>query len=341
MTDHLSSSVSSVSSAVMILLLLVAGARAQEPVDTGDTFELSSDVVLVPMAVRSTSGRAVTGLTETDFVVTDNGVSQEIAFFRRDTAPIDVALLIDTSASTGASLVLLEQSATAFAKSLRKEDRFTLYTFAEKPIALLGWTNDARAITTRLTGLRAAGNTLLHLSTVAVMRAAFADRPGDRRRALVLFTDGLDTGSGIYTPQTVSDEALGRDVTIYIVSASRHARGVIDEMIEDKRVEELSMPVYREMQEALGKVEGPLTELAERTGGRTVFPTGDRALSSAFAEMAEELRSRYVLGYYIADGAAMGFHTISVRAKRDGLLVFARRGYVHGAGGAGGAEARP
>ena len=324
---------------VAVALLLVAtAARAQEPVDDGETLDLASEIVVVPMSVRTAAGRTVVDLAAGDFVVSDNGAPQEIAFFRRDTAPIDAVLLVDTSASTGASLALLEQSATAFAKSLRKEDRFALYTFAEKPIALLEWTSGARSITNTMSGLRSAGNTLLYLSTVAVMRAAFADRPADRRRALVIFTDGLDTGSGIYTPQRVSDEALARDVTIYVVSASRHARRVIDEMVEDKVIEESKLPAYREMQASLAEVEGPLGELAGRTGGRAVFPEGERQLSSAFAEMAEELRSRYVLGFYVPDGAAKGYHAISVRAKREGVVVAARSGYFQGTGGA---EARP
>jgi Ca-activated chloride channel homolog len=328
--------------AALLLAWLIALAaptvRGQEPADDGETLELASEVVLVPMAVRSTSGRAVADLTAADFVVTDNGAPQEIAFFRRDTAPIDVVMLVDTSSSTGASLELLERSATAFASHLRREDSFALYTFAEKPVSLLAWTNDARAIVNTLTAVRPAGDTMLYLSTISVLRSAFAARPADRRRAVVVFTDGLDTGSGIYTSQRVSDEALARDVTISVVSASRHARGVIDEMIVGKLVEESTWPAYREMQVELGRVEAPLTALAERTGGRAVFPAGDRELSTAFAEMAEELRSRYVLGFYVPATAAAGFHTISVRATRDGVTVYARGGYFHDAGGA---EARP
>src|SRR5262245_49594921 len=129
---------------LVLAALASLGVAGQEPADDGDTLELSSAVVLVPMAVRATSGRAVTGLTGADFLVSDNGAPQEIAFFQRDTAPIDAVLLVDTSASTGASLGLLEQAATAFAKNLRNEDQFALYTFAEKPVSLLAWTNNAK-----------------------------------------------------------------------------------------------------------------------------------------------------------------------------------------------------
>src|SRR5687768_12170971 len=86
--------------AAAIALAAPSGA-AQEPADDDQSVELASEVVVVPLAVRGPSGRAVADLTEADFSVADNGAAQEIAFFRRDTAPIDVALLVDTSASTG------------------------------------------------------------------------------------------------------------------------------------------------------------------------------------------------------------------------------------------------
>src|SRR5438552_3357662 len=80
------------------MCLFATAAAAQDEV------QLASEVVVVPLAVRATDGSGVSKLTAEDFAISDEGVTPEIAFFQKDVAPADVALLVDTSASTGATL---------------------------------------------------------------------------------------------------------------------------------------------------------------------------------------------------------------------------------------------
>lgn len=288
---------------------------------------LSAEVVIVPFTPRDAKGKIVDNLTEKDFVVLDDGQEQEIAFFERDTAPLDVLLLLDTSASTGATLDVISASALTFIKQLRKGDSFAVMTFSEKPEGVLGWTSDERAARTALATLSARGNTYLYLSAEVAIRSMFDSRPRTNRRALVVLTDGLDINAGYFTPRRTAETALSRDVTLYVVSVNRIADDIVTRMFKENRIAEARRGDYEEMQRSLRDVEPILAELAGTTGGRVVFPTRGGDLAKAYEQIAEELRSRYVLGFYGSEQAKDGFHKITVTAKQPGVEVRARSGY--------------
>jgi Ca-activated chloride channel family protein len=311
---------------VALVLLLVVAVRGQGP---DQDVQLRSEVVVVPLSIQFGNGRPGAPLTETDFALTDGGVTPEIAFFQRDVAPLDVALLVDTSGSTGATLPVLERAAADFVGHLGKGDAYTLFTFADRPNVVVPWTGDGAAVRDSLVGAKSSGYTLLNMSAFVAIGAAFGGRPPERRRALVLLTDGIDTGSGFYTLQKVADAALARDVTVFVVSVNRLASEAIDTMIAKRLVPETTWDEYRDMQAELREVEPRLGELAVRTGGRVLFPTKSGDLSDAYEQIGEELRSRYVIGFYVPDGAAPGFHPITVTARRPGVTVRARAGYFH------------
>ena len=298
--------------------------------DGDDEVRLTSDVVLVPFSARDVKGRLVDQLTEVDMMVTVNGAAPDLAFFERDTADLDALLLLDTSASTGATLATITSSALAFVKQLRKGDRFAIMTFTEKPEVVLGWTGEATSARFALANVQSSGNTYLNLSAQVAIRSMFADRPADRRRALIVLTDGLDLKKGFYTPQRTSDIALSNDVTIYVVSVGRVADSAVTRMLANDEVDASLRPDYEAMQAELRAEESTLTRLAESTGGRVVFPAKDVDLEKAFAAIAEELRSRYVLGFYAPKDVKNGFHPISVTTRRPGVTVHARSGYFTG-----------
>lgn len=320
--------------AVVALGMLVTLGSMALHAEAQDEVRLDADVVVVPVSVRGAGGALVDKLTADDFVVSDDRATPEVAFFQRDVAPVDVALLVDTSASTGSTLDILERAAVDFARHLRREDAYTLLTFAEKPNVVVAWTSDTKTLKNSLTRTVPAGNTLLNMSAYIAVKVMFESRPANRRRALVIFTDGIDTGSGFYDAKRVLDAALAQDVTVYVVSANRLADEAIDRMIADGLVAETMVGQYRDLQEELRNVESALATTTESTGGRVLFPTKTGDLSGSFEQVAEELRSRYVLGFYVPDDAAPGFHAITVKVKRPGVTVRARAGYFHDPTGA-------
>lgn len=316
--------------ALTLVVALLAGAPLVGAQDGDDEVRLSTDVVLVPFTARDARNRLVDRLTQADVRVTDNGSEQEIAFFERDTAPLDVLLMLDTSASTGATLGTITTASFAFLKQLRKGDSAAVMTFTEKPEIVQAWTDDLSAARAALVNVKSSGNTYLNLSAQVAIRSMFSDRPTGRRRALVILTDGLDLKSGYYTPQRTSDVALAHDVTIFVVSVSRVADAAVQRMLANNEVEAALRPDYEAMQRALRDIEATLTRMAETTGGRTVFPMKDADLETSFEQIAEELRSRYLLGFYAPENAKNGFHAIVVTARPPGVAVRARSGYFKG-----------
>lgn len=306
----------------------VSNARCAQ--DGDDEVRLTSDVVLVPFTARDAKGRLVAGLSRDDVAVTVDGETAELEFFERDAAPIDALLLLDTSASTGATLETITSSALAFVRQLEKEDRFAVMTFAEKPELVQTWTGDVPSLRSALATVKSSGNTYLNLSAQVAIRSMFAGRPANRRRALVVLTDGLDLKRGYYTPQRTADVALAHDVTIYVVSVSRVADQAIFRMLANDEVEASLRPDYEAMQLELRSTESVLTRTAESTGGQVVFPAKDVDLEKAFSQIADEMRSRYVLGFYAPSNVKNGFHEITVKARTAGVHIRARSGYFTG-----------
>jgi Ca-activated chloride channel family protein len=315
---------------VGVVLIGPRAVNARCAQDGDDEVRLTSDVVLVPFTARDAKGRLVDSLTQDDVSVTVNGETPELAFFERDASSMDALLLLDTSASTGATLETITASALAFVKQLRKGDSFALMTFAEKPEVVHTWTGDVSSARAALSTVKSSGDTYLNMSAQVAIRSMFADRPTGRRRALVVLTDGLDLKSGYFTPQRTSDVALAHDVTIYVVSVSRVADQAVTRMLANNEVEASLVPDYEAMQLALRATESVLSHVAESTGGRVVFPAKDVDLEKAFGQIAEEMRSRYVLGFYAPADVKNGFHPIVVKARTAGVTIRARSGYFTG-----------
>ncbi len=291
-----------------------------------DEVELAGDLVLVPVAVRDAKkGGAVLGLRGSDFALTEDGARQEIAFFNQDTVPVDVVLLVDSSRSVESQLEVIQRAAYEFAKQLRPEDRLSIVAFADRPRVLLDWANDLKATTAALRTLEPAGNTALYGSLVASLRERYESRPQDRRRAMVVLTDGVDTLSSV-TSRAASQEALRRDVTVYSISTGRILDDIIRAAVESGVVPKADREKRRGERDQIRRAEEPLGYLSDSTGGRVLFPHAIQELSKSYAEIASELRSRYLLGYYPPNRAA-GFHAIAVSTARTNARVHARQGY--------------
>jgi VWFA-related protein len=134
-------------------------------------------------------------------------------------------------------------------------------------------------------------------------------RPGDpRRRAVIVFTDGLDTSSEL-KPEQVSAIASGIDVPVYVMT-------VVSNVDRDRGAQ-------------ADLAAGPLRDLAEATGGDLFVTSAPAHESIAARQMVDELRHQYVLAFPASAGG--GWHRMSVRMKDKDLTVRARSGYRAGA----------
>jgi Ca-activated chloride channel family protein len=276
--------------------------QQQEP-----TFKVDVKLVRLLATVKDNYGRPVGGLNKEDFIVSDNGVRQEIALFERHTAqPLSVAILLDTSGSTAKEMKYQTEAVTRFAKALFNEgnpdDRAALFAFNWEVRQVSGYTRSASDIAERMKRLRAEAGTSLY-DAILLASQDIADRDG--RHVLVLVTDGADTVSST-TFQRARESVHAADAVLYPI---------------------LTMPITNDAGRNVGG-ENALTTMAESTGGRLFMP-GLNGLDQAFQDILRDLRTQYLIGYY-PRGVPLTkdrFHRVSVKTQRNDLRVVSRTGY--------------
>ena len=279
------------------------------------TFRSTVDVVSVAAVVRDKRGRFATGLTKEDFVVREGGLRRDILEFHAETdAPVRVALLFDVSGSMRLAdrIESARQAARHLLGALRlgaSADEAAVFSFDMNLQSLQPFTVDASAIETALSRVIPYGQTSLYDAIAQTARRVADTRPGDtHRRAVVVFTDGVDTSSQL-TPEQVSAIASAIDVPVYVVtviSPSEH---------EDRRAEGVAP-------------EGPLRTLSQWTGGDLFMTSAPADESMAARRIVDELRHQYVLAFQASPAA--GWHSLDVTTRDRDLTVRARRGYAAG-----------
>jgi Ca-activated chloride channel homolog len=313
--------------ATLLLLPSAAPLTAQEP-RPDDAIELASNLVLVSASARTADGKVVADLSLSEFAIAEDGAPRKIEVFQRDTAPLDVEILVDTSDSTAGAQEVIRRAVADFVRQLRREDAYLFARFSNKPEVVVAWTNERALAASAARSALPRGDTALWGSMLALLRSGFDGRASERRRAVVVLTDGLDTSSGLVTRDHVVRAAQERNASIFVVSVSRLNHELVEAMLGNPAMTEALRRQYRELQIHLREVETVLDELADSTGGRVLYPRKVGDLSSAYAQIAEQMRTRYLLGYYSPPKSAPGFHAIAVTTTRAGVLLAARRGYM-------------
>jgi len=287
-----------------ILAALVAGlAPAQGPV-----FQVDVKLVRILATVKNASGELVGSLEKGDFEVFDNGVRQQISVFEHHTEqPLSIALMIDTSASTGIDIRYEIESLNRFLNAVFKEgnpqDSVKLYAFNYDTHELTGFTRRLETLERALKGLRSEGGTSLY-DALEFAAGALEGREG--RRVIVVITDGGDTTSGRDFHRALQSAQMA-DAVIYPV---------------------LVVPITNDAGRNIGG-EHALTLLAQGTAGRVFAPTLGEALDQAFTDILRELRTQYLIGYYPKDvpPTKEAFHTLQIKLRQPDLRVSARSGY--------------
>ena len=319
----------------------------KKEVGEGDVVRIDTNLVTVPVSVLDRDGRFISDLRREQFNVLENGVEQKIAYFEPTEKPFTVALLLDTSGSTFFHLWEIKEAAINFAKQLRPQDRVLVVTFDRLVMLLTEATNDLNVVTevverNAITGF----STRLYDAIELVIKARLNKIEG--RKAIVLFTDGVDTASYQATYQSTLREVEELDALIYPIQYDTtefvDAQTRTNTTIVTTTMRGRSFPTRSSSQVTYGtpKASGPgtspseykladqyLRQLATKTGGR-FYEANDRTqLSNAFSKIAEELRHQYSLGYYPQTTLQAGERReIRVRVDRPNVAVRARDSYV-------------
>jgi VWFA-related protein len=322
-----------------------------EEVGEGDVVRIDTTLVTVPVSVLDRQGRFVPNLRQEDFSVFENGVEQPIAYFEPAEKPFTVALLLDTSASTHFHLWEIKEAAIAFAKQLRPQDRVLIVTFSDEVLLLTEATNDPNVINTVIEeNATPGGATRLYDAVDLVVKERLNKIKG--RKAIVLFTDGVDTASRLATYQSTLREAEELDALIYpiqydttdymramqggssITIVTTRSNWPFPGMSSSQTTQSVPLnggiPLPGTTKADYDRADQYLHQLADKSGGRLYQANDTAQLAQAFSRIAEELRRQYSLGYYPQTAADQSGERreIKVRVHQPNLAVKARDGYV-------------
>ena len=323
------------SASLAFLTVAQAQTPAPTPFQDDEVLRIETDLTNLLFNANDKDNRYITTLRESDIRVLEDGVPQKLFTFQRETdRPLSIAFLIDVSISEERTLPEEKAAARVFIENVIRSNKdqaaiipFEGYAHLEQPL-----TRDVLAIfrtlervevaypsylgsAPALTGITSGpgtiappneGSTAIWDSVVLTCRKVLARDREQRRRAIILLTDGQDSTSRLRRTEAI-DQAIQTETVIYAIG------------IGDKRYE--------------GVNKGALREIAERTGGRAFFPKKEDDLRSAFAEIEQELRSQYLIAYSSTNKKRDGtFRTITLEIttpefQKQGLKLRYRPGY--------------
>lgn len=289
---------------------------------------IETTLVIVPVMAMDKDGKYLPGLSAADFEVYEDGVKQEISDFGGAETPIHVALVLDVSGSTRFKLEDIQDAALDFVAQLRSQDRVMVVSFDQQVRVEAEFTNDRDKLLRAILRTRPGGGTRALDALDLTLTERLNKIQG--RKAIVAFTDGVDNLSRLATWKDVTERVEESGVIVYPVRYDtladvtpqfaatglppnvRITGGVRD----NKNKEEYERAAQN------------LKNLAAVSGGRyyDVETIGDT--KKAFANIAEELRRYYWLGYYPADTARDGkYRKIRVVVGKPEATIRARQGY--------------
>lgn len=186
-----------------------------EEVGAGDIVRVDTTLVSIPVSVMDRDGKYIPNLTKDDFRVWEDGTEQRVAYFASTEKPFTVALLIDTSGSTRNKLEEIQDAAIAFVEQLRPDDHVMVVSFSDKIRVLSQPTNDRNALRDAIRRTEPGDGTRLYDAVDQVINQSLNRIEG--RKAIVLFTDGVDTTSKHATYESTVRDAEELDALIYPV----------------------------------------------------------------------------------------------------------------------------
>ena len=289
----------------LITLLCAMGVTAQN--------QLRVDVRLVNVfaTITDVNGRYVDGLNSDDFVLQEDGVSQEIAHFSHDLdVPVSVGIVLDTSGSMRNKLRTAVTAVDRFIRTIHPNDDIFLMTFASSLELRQDFTDDRDKLSRALRRTNASGSTLLYDALRAgLIKVKSGKHP---KRAILLITDGQDTGSAA-TYEEVLNEIGESELLVYTLGISPASGGGSSER------DSVDVSVLQNLAASAGGRAFMLSDVFIGTFGREV----EKVLNL----IAQELRSQYTLGFYATHADDGKFHSLRIKT-RPGLVARSRPGYI-------------
>jgi len=280
---------------------------------TDGTFRSGVDLVSLNVIVTDNRDKFVTGLTQKDFSVFEDGIQQDLSFFAAADVPLDLAILLDASSSMSDKMATVQEAAIGFASHLRQGDRVTVVGIKDSARTLHELDRDVQGACDAIRHTTASGGTALYNAlyiTIKQLQKVHATGGEMRRQAIALLTDGDDTTS-LVTFDDLLTLAKQAGVAIYTITlrSSYPAVGLTS-------------------QKYFSESEFAMKSLAQETGARSFVPTDISQLAGVYGLITQELSNQYALGYTSnnprRDGA---FRRILVRVAEPNVRTRTRSSY--------------
>lgn len=322
--------------------------------DDDDIIQIETNYVTLPVTVLDRNGRFISGLDKNQFQIFENGKLQKIETFASVEKPFTVILMIDVSPSTQYKINEIQDAAISFVDQLRPNDKVMVIAFDERSTVLSQPTSSRYQLRNAIRRASFGDGTSLYDSVDGVINRHLKNIEG--RKAVVLFTDGVDTTSRQANYQTTIRNVQEIDALVYPIrynTYSGYARtrfpGGNNPRPQQRRTSSGSIlgdilgGIFGGINVGGGGTSGSgtsaeeyavgkryLGELARYSGGRSFEADTIYNLDAAFRSIAEELRRQYSLGYYPESGERGERRTIKVRVKRPNLVVRTKQSYIVG-----------
>lgn len=323
-------------------------------VEDDEIIKVETNLVTLPVTVLDRDGRFISGLRQEDFKIFEDGQPQKVEYFASLEQPFTVILLIDVSNSTAFKIEEIQGAAISFVNKLRDNDRVMVISFDERIQVLSPPTNNRRQLENAIRQLDFGGGTSLFEAVSYSINREMSKIEG--RKAVVLFTDGVDTTSNRASSQSTVREAEEIDAMIYPIrfdtygdmnggygggypnpSSRRNGGGwggILGGILNGGNIS-IGNGGMRGGGVSAGEYEKGkryLEDLARVSGGRNFEARNSYNLDTAFSGIAEELRRQYSIGYYPEIVGEQGQRKqVSVRVDRTNAVVRAKNSYIVGA----------
>ncbi|MHB8539667.1 MAG: VWA domain-containing protein [Candidatus Acidiferrales bacterium] len=311
------------------------------------TIRIRVNLVEVGCNVFAPDGTAVRGLTQQDFHVFEDGVEQPIAHFDASSQGASIALVLDASPSVLPDSDTMKFAAQQLIANLSPADEVAVVDFSEHTYLLLPFSRDRKLLEKAVAGVDVrklfadTGGSNIYRSVYLAANELFPDRTG--RKAIVLLTDGQDSGLGLNLdgegvkprPGDPPNRATFEDVVralssqgieVYAISTQNRPRVMTpawlalhqnDSLITPAAVA-LGIPAYTDF----------LAELVRRAGGQLYFLNEVGSIADAYRNIVQNLSAQYMLGFYPPTGQKPGWHSLRVHvAGHAGARVVHRASY--------------
>jgi VWFA-related protein len=329
----------------MIVTHAQSPSRPQE--GDGDRFRFRTGIELINVTatVTDASGRYVSGLRKEDFLVYEDDAAQTITHFSAERVPVSLGIAIDTSGSMagekyGHALDALDRFLYDL---LDRDDEVFLYRFSDDAVLEQPWTTDRERLSGVLRRIAPRGGTAMYDAVAEAV--PFAQTGRNRKKALVIISDGNDTSSQTDVSE-VKQLIREAEVLVYAIGIDGESRESSNGGWTSRPPVQLPWPFpgtrrpsrplppqpggsRRGTSRSDDRVDaGALRQMTDDSGGRTEIVRTSRDLGPATANIADELSQQYFFAYPAGARKDGRWHSIRVETRDGRYRVRARRGYV-------------